>query len=87
MFGGWGETEASVPPPLAPKGGLGGGWRVEEDTGIPTVGGGGSENCKGDNGLHGTSKSGLSLIRLLYYKLIMTFYLTLHYSPQVGVGS
>ena len=28
MFGGWGETEASVPPPLAPKGGLGGGWRI-----------------------------------------------------------
>ena len=41
MFGGWGETEASVPPPLAPKGGLGGGWRVEEDTVEGAVGGGG----------------------------------------------
>ena len=47
MFGGWGETEASVPPPLAPKGGLGGGWRVEEDTVEGAVGGGYRDTHRG----------------------------------------
>ena len=54
MFGGWGETEASVCPSTCSEGRVG----AEGGGGGGYLSGGGSENRKGDNGLHGAGENG-----------------------------